>query len=63
MADDPNKKKQDGTLVSTQPHEVDYLRKKTGLPGELVKKVIEQEGPSRKKVEKYLDDMNKNGRK
>lgn len=61
MADDPKKRgKPDSDLVSQQPHEVDYLQRKTGLPQELIKKVIEQEGPSRKDVEKYLEDMKKN---
>ncbi|MGH7295785.1 MAG: DUF3606 domain-containing protein [Polyangiaceae bacterium] len=61
MSDD---KKQTGNpdrkLVSgTEPYEVEYLVKKFELPRELVKKVIQQEGPSRKAVEDYLKKMKK----
>jgi hypothetical protein len=63
MADDPKKKGHDGKLVSQQPHELDYLAKKHELPKKLVANVIDQEGPSRKKVENYLSDMKKNGKK
>lgn len=59
-----NKKKvgsPDRDLVSgTEKYEVDYLAEKHKLPAPLVKKVIEQEGPTRKAVEKYLGDMKKN---
>jgi hypothetical protein len=60
MADDPNKKKHDGKLVSTQPHEVRYIADKKNLPPPLVKTIIEQVGPSRQKVERKLDDMKRN---
>jgi len=63
MADDPKKKGADGKLVSQQPHEVKYLEKKHELPAPLIKKVIEQVGPSRQKVEQKLNEMKKNGRK
>lgn len=50
-------------VSSTERYEVDYLAKKKDLPSPLVKKIIQQEGPSRKAVERYLDQMKKNGRK
>jgi hypothetical protein len=64
MSDDKkNVGKPDRDLVSsTEKYEVDHLAKKHQLPAPLVKKVIEQEGPSRKAVEKYLGDMKKNGK-
>jgi hypothetical protein len=53
-----NKKKvgsPDRDLVSgTEKYEVDYLAKKHQLPAPLVKRVIEQEGPSRQAVESIL---------
>jgi hypothetical protein len=63
MADD--KKQQTGKpdrerVSANEPYEVDYLAKKHQLPSPLVKKVIEQEGPSRDKVEDYLNNMKKN---
>lgn len=62
MSDDKKKiGKPDRDLVSsTEPYEVDYLAKKHQLPAPLIKKVVEQEGPSRKAVEKYLEEMKKN---
>ncbi len=62
MPDDKKKTgKPDRDLVSAnEPYEVAYIAKKHELPSTLVKKVIEQEGPSRKKVENYLDQMKKN---
>lgn len=58
-----NKKKvgqPDRALVSsTERYEVDYLAKKFALPSPLVKKVIQQEGPKRTDVEKYLHKMKK----
>ncbi len=64
MSDNPNKRgKPDRNLVSQQKHEIDYLAKKHDLPPPLVKKVVAQEGPSRKSVDKYLDTMKKNGKK
>jgi hypothetical protein len=63
MSDDPSKRgKPDSDLVSQQPHEVDYLAKKHELPADLVRNVIRQEGPSRRKVENYLGNMKRNGR-
>lgn len=61
MGDDKKKVgKSDRDLVSsTEKYEVDHLAKKHDLPTPLVKKVIEQEGPSRRAVEKYLGDMKK----
>lgn len=59
-----NKKKvgnPDRALVSaTEPYEVDSLAKKHALPPSLVKKVIEQEGPSRARIEDYLQRMKSN---
>lgn len=64
MSDDKTKRGEpDRRRVSAnESYEVDYLAKKTGLPAPLVKKVIQQEGPMRSDVEKYLDRMKKNGR-
>lgn len=50
-------------VSSKEKYEVDHLAKKVGLPAPLVKKVIEQEGPSRRKVEDYLKRMKRNGEK
>lgn len=60
----PDNKKQVGKpdrdrVSSQEPYEVARIAKKYALPPPLVKKVIEQEGPMREKVEKYLDDMTK----
>lgn len=64
MSDDKTKRGQpDRQRVSaTEPYEVDYLARKTGLPAPLVRNVIEQEGPMRSNVERYLERMKKNGR-
>jgi hypothetical protein len=53
--DDPKKTKEDGKLVSQQDHEVDYLKKKTGLPEPTIRKAIEKVGPSRAKVMEELE--------
>ncbi len=61
MADDPKKRgPQDRGKVSQQPHEIKHLEKKFDLPAPLIKKVVEQEGPKRVDVERYLDRMKKN---
>lgn len=52
--DDPKKKKADAKRVSQQEHEVDYLRRTTGLSEAEIKKAIKQHGPSREKVLKAL---------
>jgi len=53
----------DRKLVSAkEPYEVACLAKKADLPKPLVKKVIEREGPSRAKVERYLTTMKRHGR-
>jgi hypothetical protein len=49
-------------VSKTEPYEIDNLAKKHHLPAPLVKKVVEQEGPMRKDVEKYLEGMKKNGK-
>lgn len=61
MADDKSKRgKLDRDRVSgSEPYEVDRLAKKFELPAPLVKKVIAQEGPMRRDVEKYLEKMKK----
>lgn len=62
MPDDKKKTgKPDRDLVSAnEPYEVGYVARKHELPPPLVKKIIEQEGPSRDRVEKYLEQMKKN---
>jgi hypothetical protein len=55
--DDPNKKKQDATLVSKQPHEVQYLCDKFGVVAPVVIAVIESHGPSRAAVEAELSRL------
>ena len=64
MADDKSKtgKPDRSRVSSSEPYEVNYLAKKTGLPAPLVKKVIQQEGPTRKSVEAYLEKMKRNGK-
>jgi hypothetical protein len=64
MSDDKKKvgKPDRDRVSSTERYEVADLAKKHGLPSPLVKKVIEQEGPMRRKVETYLDRMKRNGR-
>ena len=65
MVDDKsNRGRQDRERVSsTERYEVDYLARKTELPSQLVRKVIEQEGPSRTNVERYLNQMKRNARR
>jgi hypothetical protein len=46
-------------VAGNEPYEVEVLVKKFELPAPLVKKVIEQEGPMRRDVEKYLEKMKK----
>lgn len=62
MADDKKQTgKPDRSRVSAnEPYEVGYLAKKHQLPSPLVKKIIEQEGPNRDKVEGYLNNMKRN---
>lgn len=64
MSDDKKKVgKPDRDRVSgKEKYEVDYLVKKHELPAPLVKKIIEQVGPMRKDVDKYLEQMKKNGK-
>lgn len=64
MPDDKSKRgKADRSKVSAQErYEVDHIAKKFELPRPLVANVIKQEGPSRAAVEKYLDQMKRNGR-
>ena len=63
MADDKSKRgKPDRDRVSRgEPYEVDHLVKKHGLPAPLVRKVIDQEGPMRQDVERYLERIKRNG--
>jgi hypothetical protein len=64
VPDIPNKRgRRDQSRVSQQPNDIDRIKKKFDLPAPLIKKVVEQEGPSRKKSEDYLDTMKKNGKK
>ena len=49
-------------VSANEPYEVGYLARKTGLQAPLVRKVIQQEGPMRSKVEGYLERMKRNGR-
>ena len=52
--------KPDRDRVSAEErYEVDHLAKKFELPAPLVRKVVEQEGPMRRDVEKYLENMKK----
>jgi len=61
MPDDPSKRgKPDRDRVSQQPHEVRHIVKQTGKPAPLVKKIIEQVGPSRQKVVEKLKEMDRN---
>ena len=46
-------------VSSTEPYEVNRIAEKFALPSPLVKKVIVQEGPMRRDVEKYLEKMKK----
>ena len=64
MPDDKSKRgNPDRKLVSAnERYEVEYLARKVQLPEPLVKKVIQQEGPSRKAVESYLNKMKRNAR-
>ena len=65
MTDDKSKRgKPDRDRVSGgEKYEVGHLSKKHGLPAPLVEKVIKQEGPMRKDVEKYLERIKRNGEK
>jgi hypothetical protein len=64
MPDDKSKRgKPDRSKVAAnEPYEVNHIAKKFELPPDLVKNVIKQEGPSRAAVERYLDQMKRNGR-
>jgi len=64
MADDKTKRgSPDRKLVSAQErYEVNDLAKKVQLPAPLVKKVIEQVGPSRARVVQKLETMKRNGK-
>jgi hypothetical protein len=60
----PDNKKKTGKpdrdrVSGKEPYEVDHLAKKFDLPPPLVQKVIKQEGPMRKDVERYLEKMTK----
>jgi hypothetical protein len=61
MSDDKKKvgKPDRDRVSSTESYEVNRLVKKFELPAPLVKKIIVQEGPMRKDVEKYLEKMKK----
>jgi hypothetical protein len=61
MSDDKKRTgKPDRDRVSAhETYEVENIAKKYALPPPLVKKVIEQEGPMRKDIEKYLEKMKK----
>jgi len=63
MSDDRSKRgAPDRQRVSaSEPYEVGYLARKTKLPPPLVRNVIEQEGPMRSDVERYLNRMKRNG--
>lgn len=54
MSDDPKKKKQDATRVSTQDHEIDYWTKKFGCTKEELKDAVKAVGDSAAAVEKHL---------
>jgi hypothetical protein len=60
MADNPKKKYADSRLVSTQKHEIDHLASQVGLPAPLVRNVVGREGPSRRAVVQYLEQMKRN---
>lgn len=47
-------------VSSEERYEVAHLARKFELPPPLVRKVIEQEGPMRRNIEKYLEKMTKN---
>lgn len=49
-------------VSSQERYEIDRLAKKHDLPSPLVKKIVEQEGPMRENVEKYLQQMKKNAK-
>jgi len=50
-------------VAANEPYEIDYLAKKTDMPAALVRKIVEQVGPSRAAVEAKLEEMKKNGQK
>ena len=50
-------------VAASEPYEIDYLARKTGMPSALVRKIVEQVGPSRAAVEAKLEEMKDNGRK
>jgi hypothetical protein len=60
MADDKNKKKIDGTKISSQPHEIQYWTKKWKItPQQLGGAKRATGSQSVKKIEKYLRDNDK----
>lgn len=64
MADDRSKtgKPDRDRVSSSEPYEINYLAKKTGLPPPLVKNVVRQVGPMRTDIERYLNNMKRNRR-
>jgi len=64
MSDNPKLRgKPDRSRVSSQSHEIAYLANKFDFPAPLVRNVQAQVGPSRARVEAYLQRMKDNGRK
>jgi hypothetical protein len=55
MSDDPKKTSQDRKLVSSQEHEIAYIKKSTGVTRQKAKQAIAEAGPSRDKVMAYLE--------
>jgi hypothetical protein len=58
MSDKPNKKKFDGTRISSQPHELEYWNKKWKISIQQLngaKRATESDQV--KKIEKYLRDI------
>lgn len=50
-------------VSANEPYEVQHIARKVGLPPELVRNVIRQEGPMRSDVESYLNRMKRNGQR
>ena len=55
MSDNPRvRDKRDGSKVSKQKHELEYLKKKFDITGQAAAAAQRERGPDRKKVEAYI---------
>lgn len=62
MADSPKiRDKRDGSKVSKQKHELEYLKDKFDISGQAAAAAQRQAGPNRQKVEAFIKEKKKQG--